>query len=453
MKTNYFKSPKLYLAMGAIILGTACSKQEEDEIKPVTNETELAGNTQGVMMQGFYWNTPAGGNWWNTLNGKIASWKAAGITSVWLPPVSKGMLGSTTMGYDPYDYYDMGTFNQMGTTETRHGSKSELQTLLNTINSNGITPIADIVLNHNSGGASQANPNTGGSTYTSFITLSGQFNRGYNDFHPSTYEASDEGVFGGMPDLCHANPYVQQCLYSNSNSFAKTLKGMGFKGWRFDYVLGFHSWVVKNWVSAVGGFGVAECWNGNLSTVQNWLNGEGNTVSMFDFPGYYGMEAAFNNNNLANLVSYPSMWKSNPNRAVTFIANHDLNTIGKKLLAYAFMLTHEGYPCIFYSDYESGLDKNKLNNLIWINKNLAAGTTTVLYSDNDEYIARMSGSPGLVVYINISGSTLTRSVTTNWTSKVIKDFAGNWAATATTNASKVVTISVPANSYTVWSTQ
>jgi alpha-amylase len=46
----------------------------------------------------------------------------------------------------------------------------------------------------------------------------------------------------------------------------------------------------------------------------------------------------------------------------------------------------------------------KMDN-IWIHNNKATGTTSVLYADNDEYIARRNGyngNPGLVVYINNS---------------------------------------------------
>jgi hypothetical protein len=48
------------------------------------------------------------------------------------------------------------------------------------------------------------------------------------------------------------------------------------------------------------------------------------------------------------------MW-DRPAQAVTFVENHDVvrdNPISNdKLLAYAFILTHEGYPCVFWEDY------------------------------------------------------------------------------------------------------
>jgi alpha-amylase len=33
----------------------------------------------GVMMQAFYWDVPAGGNWWNTVSTKVTAWSNAGI--------------------------------------------------------------------------------------------------------------------------------------------------------------------------------------------------------------------------------------------------------------------------------------------------------------------------------------------------------------------------------------
>ena len=70
------------------------------------------------------------------------------------------------------------------------------------------------------------------------------------------------------------------------------------------------------------------------------------------------------------------------------------------------------------------LDKNKLNNLIWIHNNKATGNTSILYSDTDEYVARRNGyngNPGLVVYINNSSVWQERWIQTNWANAKIKD--------------------------------
>jgi alpha-amylase len=447
---NSFKA--FLLSFLLIILGlTRCN---DESVKPQEGQRPAsmlkAGNTQGVIMQAFYWNVPMGGTWWGNIQSKTSSWASAGITALWLPPNNKCDSGPYSCGYDPYDYFDFGDYDQKGTVETRYGSKTELVSCITAAHNAGLKVYADIVMNHNGGGVSENNPNTGGSTNTKFETASGIFPRHYNDFHPSTYEASDAGTFGSYPDLCHKNPYVAAGLWGNSNSVAKYYKNtLKYDGWRFDWVNGYPPTYVNNFVAAASGFAVTEYW-GTVNEIQSCISQSG--VSSFDFPCMYAMQDAFTGNNLAALRDHEMLCRTNPGKAVTFVTNHDVNNItSNKLLAYAFILTHEGTPCIFYTDYESELDKAKLNTLISINKTLAAGTTTVLYADNDEYIAKMNGSPGLVVYINTSGSSQSRSVTTNWFNSNIKDFTSNVAANLTTNASGAVTISAPSNGYSVWS--
>lgn len=403
-----------------------------------------------VMMQAFYWDVPAGGTWWNTVKSKVPSWANAGIDAIWLPPATKAQNGGYSMGYDPFDYFDFGSYNQMGSTETRFGSLSEIQSLITTAHNNDLSVIADIVINHNSGGGSQANPFTGGNTWTNFQPASGKFIRSYYDFHPNDAHASDAGSFGGYPDLCHDKLYVQNWLYNDPNSIAKYYKNvMGFDGWRFDFVKGFDPWVVKNFKNAVGGFTVGEYWDANVNTL-DWWTGQAE-ASAFDFACYYKLRDAFMGNNLS-VLNDDMLWKRNPYRAVTFVANHDTDEIiNNKLFAYAYILTHEGYPCIFYRDYEEWLDKNKMNNLIWIHNNKASGSTNILYADSDEYIARRNGNPGLIVYINNSNVWLERWIQTNWANTVIKDFTGHSNWEPVTQGDKWVKIQVPPKSYTVWS--
>ncbi|RLJ33840.1 alpha-amylase [Chryseobacterium sp. 7] len=474
-KTNFF------LSLLALALVSSCrtsdelmtepSKQEEVHNKTV-NVTHhdgrpfstgngsgslqgkfVSGPGGGVLMQGFYWDVPDGGNWWNTVKDKLTAWSDAGIGAVWLPPASKAQNGAYSMGYDPTDYYDFGNFNQNGSVETRFGSRTELEALITKAHAENMQVYADIVINHNSGGQSEANPYTGTNTWTNFSGVaSGKFPRSYNDFYKNSYGNNDEGAFGGFPDLCHANPYVQDWLWGRDDSVAKYYKNvMKFDGWRFDYVKGFGPWVVNAWNSNVGGFSVGELWDSNVNTLEWWANNANSSV--FDFAAYYKMDEAFDNGNL-NALNDDMMWKRNPYKAVTFVANHDTDVIYNKMPAYAYILTHEGYPTIFYRDYEEWLNKEKLNNLIWIHNNKATGTTSILYTDNDEYIARRNGyngNPGLVVYINTSSSWQERWIETNWSSQQIKDFTGNSNWYPTTQGDKWVKIQCPPNSYSVWS--
>jgi alpha-amylase len=116
-------------------------------------------------------------------------------------------------------------------------------------------------------------------------------------------------------------------------------------------------------------------------------------------------------------------------------------------------MTHEGYPCVFYRDYEEWLPKAKLDNLIWIHRNLAGGNTSILYADTDEYIARRNGSPGLIVYLNDSDAWQERWIQTNWANRVIKDYTGNSTWYPTTQGDQWVKIQAPPHSYSVWSPQ
>nr|WP_321225473.1 alpha-amylase [uncultured Psychroserpens sp.] len=423
-----------------------------DESTPSLQRAGLKPIGQGVMMQAFYWDVPGGGNWWNTLNGKVAGWSNAGIDAIWLPPVSKAQNGPFSMGYDPFDYFDFGEYNQMGSTETRFGSRTELTNMINTAHQNGLSVIADIVINHNSGGDTEYNTYTGSNTYTDFNPMSGHFLRSSTDFHANNIHSNDSGAFGGFPDLCHHQNYVQDWLWKNPNSVAKYYRDViGFDGWRFDYVKGFEPWVVKDWKNEVGGFSVGEYWDSNVSTLDWWTGAA--EVSAFDFACYYKMKDAFMGNNL-NALNDNMLWKQNASKAVTFVANHDTDEIiNNKILAYAYILTHEGYPTIFYRDYEEWLNKERLNNLIWIHNNLATGSTSILHVDTDEYVAKRNGlgGPGLIVYINNSNSWQERWVETNWSNTVIKDFTGHSSWEPTTQSGKWVKIQSPPNSYSVWS--
>ncbi|MDE5421505.1 alpha-amylase [Ancylomarina sp. DW003] len=447
----------VFFALSVCLVFSSCSKDKLAELQPenqslkVSSSSTKSASNASVMMQAFYWDVPNGGNWWNTLNSKVSDWGEAGIDAIWLPPASKAQNGPNSMGYDPFDYFDFGQYNQMGSVETRFGSKAELKSLIGTAHQNGLKVYADIVINHNSGGASQANPYTGGNTWTDFQPMSGMFTRSSSDFHPNDIDNNDKGKFGGFPDLCHKKSNVQNWLWKNSNSVAKYYKNeMGFDGWRFDYVKGFEPWVVKEWNAAVGGFSVGELWDSNVDHLNWWAN-EANS-SVFDFACYYAMNDAFDGNDLTKLNN-DMMWKRNAFKAVTFVTNHDTDEIWNKKLAYAYILTHEGYPCVFYRDYEEWLNKDMMNNLIWIHNNLASGSTSILYADNDEYVARRNGynGAGLVVYINNSDSWQERWVETNWPNTTIKDYSGNSNWEPVTQSGKWVKIQVPPKGYSVWS--
>jgi len=125
-----------------------------------------------VMMQAFYWDAPVRenkcGEWWNFLAEKVPQLAASGINSLWLPPFSKA-ANPTSNGYDPYDYFDLGEFNQKGSVKTLYGNRAELENLIQVMREHEIGAIADMVINHNSGAdEEETNPLDGKKRWTRF---------------------------------------------------------------------------------------------------------------------------------------------------------------------------------------------------------------------------------------------------------------------------------------------
>lgn len=455
-----FKLSFLFLTSLLII---ACSDAADDDELSVGRDLNNFLNGNGIMMQAFYWDVEPRFDWWDNITAKMDDWSSHGVERIWLPPASKGQSGGFSMGYDPSDYYDLGEYNQHGTIETRFGSRAELDELISTAHTMNIEVIADIVMGHNSGGGIQNNPYRGKQTYTLFNqsngNASGMFNRTYEDFHPNSIHNNDEeALFFEEQDLCHLQDNVQNWFWKKENSVAKYYKNeVGFDGWRFDYVKSFSPEYVKAWVNEVGGWAVGEFFDGNATLLRKWVAESG--IKAFDFACLFRMRDAFEQNNLDILRNGDMLWKSNPDDAVTFVANHDTDrepviATRHKLFAYAYILTHPGYPTIFYSDYENLNYKKKIQDLMLINRSIATGDLEVLYADSDEYIAIRKGqndNPGLAIYINRSTIMLTREVKTHWTNQKLHDYSGNITSGLFTGLDGLVQLESPANSYTVWS--
>lgn len=471
------------LFLGLMVFFSSCSKSDDSETVDPTDDItgqpnpepedpealDLTAYDNGnrVMMQAFYWDVEPRFEWWTNLSSKIEGWADAGVDRIWLPVATKGQSGGYSMGYDVSDYYDFGNFQQHGTTKTRFGSREELENLIQKAHANDIEVIADIVLNHNSGGGLQYNPYRDKDTYTLFDeeygNASGMFNRTYEDFYPNSVSEYDPGsLFYEETNLDHHRERVQNWLWKDENSVAKYYKNvMGFDGWRFDYVKGFEPWVVKEWNEAVGGFSVGENFDGNPDVLRNWIEESGSPA--FDFSTFYKLEESLDRfQDLTNLEK-DMLWKTDPENAVTFTANHDTekdsnedNYImsSNKLKAYAYILTHPGYPTIFYSDYENADFQEEIKKLILIHNSLAVGDVEILYVDNDEYVMKRAGTgtnPGIILYISISNSTKRRTVSSNWNNVTLMDYSGNTTYNPTSDENGAVTIEAPAKGYAIWS--
>ena len=106
----------------------------------------------GTMIQYFHWYYPADGSLWNKVNEEAEHLSTLGINAVWLPPAYKGTAGNKTVGYDVYDLYDLGEFDQKGSVRTKYGTKQQYIDAVKALHKHHIQAYADIAVNHMGGG-------------------------------------------------------------------------------------------------------------------------------------------------------------------------------------------------------------------------------------------------------------------------------------------------------------
>lgn len=114
---------------------------------PVGVPPPPAGAQNQTMFQGFEWYVPADHQHWRRLEKAMPALAALGVTSMWIPPACKASW-YTGNGYDIYDLYDLGEFDQKGSRHTKWGTKEELVAMAECAQRCGIRVLFDAVLNH-----------------------------------------------------------------------------------------------------------------------------------------------------------------------------------------------------------------------------------------------------------------------------------------------------------------
>jgi alpha-amylase len=146
-----------------------------------------------------------------------------------------------------------------------------------------------------------------------------------------------------------------------------------------------------------------------------------------------------------------------PQGAVTFVENHDTDRGGvggpivrNKMLAYAYTLTSEGYPAVFYRDYSKepncfGL-RDLIDPLIQIHEHVAQGPTEQRWKDGGVFAFERMGGGHLLVGLNKdAGTSRTITVQTGFPANTpLQEFTGH-GATVTTQNNSQVTIVIPKN--------
>ena len=84
-----------------------------------TGKTGTPTPQNQTLLQAFEWHTP--GDHWNRLAEVVQTLCDLGITSLWLPPGCKANSPQGN-GYDCYDLWDLGEFDQKWTRATKWGT-------------------------------------------------------------------------------------------------------------------------------------------------------------------------------------------------------------------------------------------------------------------------------------------------------------------------------------------
>lgn len=82
---------------------------------------------------------------WNTVRYRMPDVFMAGYGGVWLPPPTKGQSGSSSIGYDLFDRFDLGS----NTAPTQYGTEDDFRLMADAFHAANVEVYVDWLMNHN----------------------------------------------------------------------------------------------------------------------------------------------------------------------------------------------------------------------------------------------------------------------------------------------------------------
>ncbi len=321
-------------------------------VVPVSAKPQkYVGDGRDIVLQGFHWQSHHGGggkSWYRIVQENADHIKQAGFTWVWFPPPSDSVA---PQGYMP---------RRWNVLHTAYGSEEELRAAIQALHP--VRAMADVVVNHRAGVATCGTdfedprfPDNAAAVTCDDDSGAGRGNR-------DTGEATPAGR-----ELDHTNPDVRQAI----KDYLNRLRAVGFRGWRYDLAKGYHGRFVGEFNDATAPeFSIGEFFDGDRQKVTDWIDRTGGKSAAFDFPTRFILHQACASDDYSGLRSHNGsravpggligMW---PSRAVSFLDNHDTehrrggehgssHFAGTTVdMGYAYLLTHPGVPCVFWSHY------------------------------------------------------------------------------------------------------
>lgn len=408
---------------------------------------------QGVMLQGFYWDSFSDTQWTNLES--QADELSEFFKLIWIP--QSGNCGSgNSMGYN-----DLYWFNNYTST---FGNEQQLRSMISTFKSKGLGTIADVVINHRSSmaGTWMSFPEE---TYKGVTYTMGAADICSNDDGGKTAAQAevkptgqtDTGDdFDGARDLDHNSANVQAMVKAYLDFL---LNDLGYTGFRYDMVKGYAPEFTGIYNTAANPqYSVGEYWDG-VSQIKSWIDGTtangAKQSAAFDFPLKYLLRDCCNSSSnwstlggscLANDMYYRRY-------AVTFVDNHDTYGRGNDgevkaniLAANAFILAAPGTPCVFLPHWKEY--KQDIKQMIYA-RNMAGinneSTFETMNRTASQYAIKVNGTDGKSVVV-LMGSISWPSSTVKEADYQLVDKGQNFAYYISRNAGSVWA-DVPSGSY------
>ncbi len=406
-----------------------------------------------VMLQGFYWESYRHGDprhpefgdkkWYVIVGENAGEIRAARFDLIWLPPPS--FAGDRSAGYNPKELYRL---------DNCYGGLDQHRAMLEALLGMGVEPVADIVINHRdglTGWVDFKNPDWGLKTIcaddeafsnpASGVAGTPMSDRGAPEESNALYgtKGGRDYAYGDFRDIDHTNRQVRRDLIR----YLLLLKGLGYRGWRYDMVHGYHARHValynrrSNPTFSVGEYDWSKQpeWRGWSWATATTANDLKTASSVFDFTTQFTLKG-----NKTNYIAWGGFgnglglmgdttddipWK---NRAVTFVENHDTGyrtnedgspqpdhkfdsfaNNGEVEQAYAYVLTHPGVPCVYWKHYFDWGNVLRYRIRALINARKVAGVTSgsALFPQSNArsrgvYAAMVVGKDG-PLYVRIGG--------------------------------------------------
>jgi alpha-amylase len=331
-----------------------------------------------VVLQGFwwnYWNSNYPNGWANYLAELAPRLKELGIDAVWIPPTIKN-TGANSVGYAPFDHYDLGDKFQKNSLKTRMGDKDELLRMVAVMKANGLDVIQDVVLNHTTGAGTSSglggqdqtamdDGETGkyktfryscfatpavNETAANYLSRAGRFPKNWQNFYPNNNNACctnpinspywgpdisyESNAYGTSGNATYNPPQTSDYMRNEMRNWLIWYKKqVGWDGVRLDAVKHFPTYVSEDYLWnlqygsmwANGGndmYAVGE-WVGGSSDLDGWCNAVQNRAGTFDFGFRGGVYSAVASGGNFDLGSIPGYQQQNRSRTAPFINLHD----------------------------------------------------------------------------------------------------------------------------------